>query len=398
MRMTRTLVFAPLLGALSLGACKPKTDPNAAVHADSAGVEIIRSSGKYRPIKWAFDTVFVIGGAGDSAFQRVRDHTVDVSRDGHIMVLDTDRRRVEIYGADGRLVKRLEPGGEAPIAMPSAVVTHGNEFVVYDVDKWSLIRISPEGKYLGTMPAPRQLRQGVLRSDSSAFVLGQRVQDTKTNTPVMSIVRVTDKDTTSIIAAALEEANSTFLPVCGGVQLMLEPIFADPPAWTARHGVTAVAEAPLYGVRLYRGTTEFRRIRRNLQPEESTNQFAALAAEPGKEIRRLDGSRCTIPAVEIARASGWKNVIPAIKAIALTPDGGMWLQRVDPGHSHPNVDIIDAKGEYVGTLPRNTPWPVGFLPNGNPVALAEDTLGVTRVIAYKVNTNPPPPAKPKPSN
>ena len=82
-------------------------------------------------------------------------------------------------------------------------------------------------------------------------------------------------------------------------------------------------------------------------------------------------------------------MIPAIRAIAIQPDGTLWLQRVDPGHSHPNVDIIDPKGEYVGTLPLNTPWPVGFLPNGNPVALADDSLGITHVIAYRINRNPP---------
>ncbi len=386
----RTLRILPVLCVIAVGACGDKTDPDAVVRTDSSGIEIVKSPGTYKKMVWAFDTIFTLGGAADSAFQRVRQHTVAVAGDGHIMVLDTDRNRVEVYDATGKLVKRMEaaPGGN--LRMPSAVVVHNGEFAVYDVDDWSLVRFSSTGEYLGRALAPRQFREGMIRSDSGALVIGQRVRDRKTDTPIMSIVRVTSTDTTSIIAATIEDPIQTSLPVCGGVMMMLEPIFAEPPAWTAGYGITAVAEAPLYGVRLYRGNTEFRRIRRGVEPEEASNQFATLAAEPGKLIRRPDGTSCTVDATEVARASGWKDVIPAIGGIAIAPDGSLWLQRVDPGHSHPNVDIIDPKGAYVGTLPLNTPWPVGFLPNGDPVALAEDSLGITRVIGYRINKNPPP--------
>jgi hypothetical protein len=390
------------LTALALGlvavlptACRRGPDINAAVHSDSSGIEIVESTGRFQPLKWAFDTAFVIGASGDSAFQRVRDHTVRVSPDGHIMILDTDRGRVEIHDSTGALVKRIDAGENSPLSMPSAVAVLGDKFGVYDVDDWSLVRFSTTGEYLGRSRVPRQFREGVLRSDSTALVFEQRVRDPGTESPVMSIVRATDTDTSSIIAAQIADATLVSLPVCGGVQLYLEPLFSGPPAWTAGHGVTAVAETPLYGIRLYHDTTEFRRIRRKLRPEEATNQYAALAAEPGKDIRRPDGTSCTIPAVEVARASGWADVIPAIAAIAIAPDGGLWVQRVDPGHSHPAVDIFNPAGEYVGTLPLETPWPVGFLPNGDPVALADDAAGVTRVIAYHIDRNPKPGATPE---
>ncbi|MEO5510519.1 MAG: hypothetical protein ABIV28_04365 [Longimicrobiales bacterium] len=385
----RALLAIPLLGVVLFSGCGKDKKKDLAVRSDSSGVEIIRNTGKYRKIVWAFDTAFIIGGVGDTAFKRVRAHTVAVSPDGHIMVLDTDLARLDVYDQNGALVKRLEKGNNH-LSIPSAVVLHGNEFAVYDVGDWSLVSFTSDGTYVGKGRAPRQFTDGVLRSDSTAFVLAQRVRDSKTNTPIISIVRVTAQDTTSIIAAAIEDAGQVALPICGGVTLMLPPIFSGPPAWTAGHGMTAVAEAPLYGVRLYRGTKEFRRVRRGVEPEESSNQYAVLASEPGKTINSPDGTTCTIPAVEVARASGWKEVIPTIGAISIANDGGLWVQRVDPGHSRPAVDIIDASGEYVGTLPLKTPWPVGFLPNGNPIAMDEDTAGNTQIIAYRINKNPAP--------
>jgi hypothetical protein len=94
--------------------------------------------------------------------------------------------------------------------------------------------------------------------------------------------------------------------------------------------------------------------------------------------------------VQIAKGSGWKDVIPAIGEITIAPDQGLWLRRVDPGRPEPAVDVIDAKGEYVGTLPLHTPWPIGFLPNGDPVSLTEDSLGVSRVIVYKIDRDAKP--------
>ena len=148
--------------------------------------------------------------------------------------------------------------------------------------------------------AADRFREGVLRSDSSAFVLAERVRDRKTDTPIMSIVRVTATDTTSIIAAAIEDAMSTSLPVCGGVQLMLEPIFAEPPAWTAAHGIVAVAEAPAgqVGVQLLHGVA----ARGHAATSSNLPVSSPQAFHPGREVRlkismrRASGSSCSAAA------------------------------------------------------------------------------------------------------
>jgi hypothetical protein len=249
------------------------------------------------------------------------------------------------------------------------------------------VSFSSDGTYIGTEPAPRQYVDGPLRTDSAALVIAQQLRDPSTNTPVVSIVRVSDTDTASIIAAEIDDPLNVQFPECG-ITMSLPPLFSGPPAWTAGRGITAVAEAPLYGVRLYRGTQEFRRVRRDLRPEPASNQYALLAAGEDRDIPLPNGTTCTITPLQIAKGSGWKETIPAIGAIAIMPDGGLWLRRVDPGHEMPAVDVIDPKGVYVGTLPLNTPWPVGFLPDGNPVALTADTLGIAHIVAYAIDRNP----------
>jgi hypothetical protein len=377
------VVFTIMCATLST-ACHVENKRDAVVRSDSSGVELVSSTGTYRPLTWGFDTLFMIGAPGDSAFKRVREHTVQVSRDGHIYLLDTGNGRIYIHDQTGKLTASIPPGANGHLDTPSALVLQPDGFAVYDVGRNALVRFSPDGKFLGQMAAPRQYQEGVMRTDSDAIILAQKVRDPKTDAPIMSIVRLSRTDTASIIAAQIDDEISVNFPGCG-ITMSLLPIFADPPAWDARNGITAVAEAPLYGVRMYRGTKEFRRVRRRLQPEAASNQYALLAAGEDRDIPMLDGTTCTITPLQIAKGSGWKEVIPAIGAIAIAPDQGLWLRRVDPGRPEPAVDVIDGKGEYVGTLPLHTPWPIGFLPNGNPVSLTEDTLGVSRIIVYKID-------------
>jgi hypothetical protein len=48
------------------------------------------------------------------------------------------------------------------------------------------------------------------------------------------------------------------------------------------------------------------------------------------------------------------------------------------------VDIFDATGEYVGTLPPDRPWPAAFASGERILALETDELGVQRVVVYRI--------------
>jgi hypothetical protein len=381
---TRALLFTTLTLTAGCGGA----DPNATVRTDSSGIAVIRNTGEYHPISWSFTPEFKLGAdSGQDSYGRVRENTVQVSPDGHIFVLDTDAKRVYIYDQAGREITRIESTAAQPLRVPAALVLTDDGFAIFDAELVSFMRYSTDGSYLGTTKAPRQFKQGVIDSDSGAFVLTQRLTDPATQKPVLSIIRVSPTDTTYVIAAQIDPEIEVSFRSCP-VRMFMTPLFAEPPAWDAGYGLIAVAEAPTYGVRLYREGQEVKRIRRHMPPEPATNQFALLAAGQGRDVRLYTGETCTIPAQEIALGSGWKDVIPAIGAIRITPERGLWLQRVDPGRALPAVDIIDPNGEYVGTLGLGTPWPVAFLPGDRPLVLEDDSLGVTHLVAYRIDKTP----------
>ena len=385
-KATRILLVTALLVAAGCNG----TDPDATVRTDSSGVEVVRTSGRYRSISWTFEPEFTLGANdGEGMYGRVRQHTVQVSPDGHIFVLDTDAKRVYIYDQAGKEIARVDSTAAVPLRIPAALVLVDDGFAIFDAEPLTLVKYGPDGGYIGTMKAPRQYKQGVIDSDSGALVLTQRLTDPKTQKPVLSIIRVSPTDTTYVIAAQIDEEIEVSFRSCP-VRMFMTPLFGDPPAWDAGHGLIAVAESPTYGVRLYREGREIGRVRRALRPEPSTNAYALLQAGNGRDIRLYSGETCTIPPEEIALGSGWKDVIPAIGAITITPEGGLWIQRVDPGRPNPAVDIIDPKGEYVGTLGLGTPWPIAILPGERPLVLEDDSLGVTHLVAYRIDKTPKP--------
>ena len=67
----RLLSLVPLVCLMPLAACSGNDDRETVIRSDSSGVELVYNRAEYRPIRWAFDTAFAIGGTGDSAMQRV---------------------------------------------------------------------------------------------------------------------------------------------------------------------------------------------------------------------------------------------------------------------------------------------------------------------------------------
>jgi hypothetical protein len=55
----------------------------------------------------------------------------------------------------------------------------------------------------------------------------------------------------------------------------------------------------------------------------------------------------------------------------------MWILRNAPGRrEHRSIDIVSIHGDYVGTLPPETPFPVSFAGTAHFVELTEDSLDV----------------------
>jgi hypothetical protein len=94
-----------------------------------------------------------------------------------------------------------------------------------------------------------------------------------------------------------------------------------------------------------------------------------------------------LTAEEAARQFGYHETTPMIQALALSPDGEVWLRRRTevPGESH--IDVLDATGAYVGTLPAESPFPALFRGADEIVTVERDDLDRPLVVVYRVHSS-----------
>jgi len=90
---------------------------------------------------------------------------------------------------------------------------------------------------------------------------------------------------------------------------------------------------------------------------------------------------------EVVEKRGFAPVIPAIGRVVLAPGGELWVERGYISGEHPAVDVFAATGEYLGTLPRGSPFPAAFLPGDRFVTTEKDDLDVVRAVIYHVERN-----------
>ena len=87
--------------------------------------------------------------------------------------------------------------------------------------------------------------------------------------------------------------------------------------------------------------------------------------------------------------AGIAEFVPAIRTLRVGPDGRIWVSRNGPRPEPTPTDILAADGSYVGTLPADAQYPIGFLPDGRLLAAERDELDVVRLVAYRIEETSP---------
>jgi hypothetical protein len=105
-------------------------------------------------------------------------------------------------------------------------------------------------------------------------------------------------------------------------------------------------------------------------------------AHPLRFLR--DGAECLIPAAEVVDRTGYADSVPAIADLALAPDGALWVRRWSPTGQGGPIDVFDRTGVYLGTLPGELPFPLHFLPTGEPLFVERDTNDVERLVVATI--------------
>jgi hypothetical protein len=391
LRLSTMLVGLPLATACGRG---ETVTAEAVVRVDSAGVEIVRSSGVDRPLPWTLAEVWRLGGAaeGPESFTRVGSHNLGADIAGNLYLMDGDASRIVVFDPGGEHLRSMGRKGEGPgeLQFPIGLsVTPGGAATVFDVGKGGLVPFGPEGSALPQVPFPHYTDPGVrhFQKTDDGVTVARSVQ-IEGRRGVELVAWRDDADGQDTVRFVYSEFEAPEMVDFGCIGLALRPLFAPTVRWAMAGGRIATATTGEYRVDVYQSDGRLSRsVRRSVSPGRATLADAIAEAEPG--IRMVGAARCEITAAEVAEGRGYLETTPAIRDIRLAEDGTLWVERFEPGTPAAGrsgtIDVFDASGAYLGSLPGGTRFPILLLPDDR-VALAEkDALDVERLVVMQVS-------------
>jgi len=145
-----------------------------------------------------------------------------------------------------------------------------------------------------------------------------------------------------------------------------------------------------YEVDLYAppGFSLVRRIRRQVPAIPATEARARATVGDGMRMMSAAGVRIC-DATEVVEKRGFAPVVPPISAVAVSPNGEIFLQRWAPEGEDRPIDILTLDGEYQGTLTPGFPFPEAFLGGDRIVVSERDELDLSSVAVYRIGRGEP---------
>ena len=373
--MPRLVVVIVACLPLAGTACGAGSDAPRAQRVDSAGVTLVTSTGEDRPLAWAFEPELTLGG---EEFYRVSRWNVDADDRGIIHVLDRDAKRVLRYAPDGALLDTLGGPGQGPgeLAWPNALdVAPDGRVSVSDFGRGRVITWSADGTLLGEDASAdpgesfRRLGAGEARE----------LQARGTGTTESRLVHVSEGGDTTEVASAAWTGRPITLESCGMSFSGMPPIFSPSLRWDAAGRRIAAVSGPEYDIRVSDDGAPSLRLRRRLTPPAATREQALTELGEGMRVVSAGGARVCEPA-EVVDQRGVAELAPLLEQIVVEPGGRIWARRFVAGDEPGAIDVFEADGEYLGTLPPSTPLPIGFLPDGRVMTSRTDDLDVQRLV------------------
>jgi 6-bladed beta-propeller len=389
MKLRTCLVQLARAAAVSvLVACGGGDAGLASVHTDSAGIEIVRYDGADRPPPFTLREEFRLGGSetiAEQSFFQVYPGTVDADAAGNLYVLDRAGSRVVVFDGAGTFVRSMGRAGSGPgeLGFPGGVDVEPDGTVnVVDFGKRGMVRFDPSGEPLPELsPLPPGYYGGVVRTFGDARVLPMRRSLAEGGVDALVVARAAD--TTVIGSIALGERKAIQLPSCGMGFSGMSPLFTPSLRWAAAGNRIALSTTAHYDVEIFEDGREVRRVRRAIAPTPATEALALEEVGESMQVQTEGGVR-RCDAREVVEQQGFAETVPATSTLALSPDGWLWVLRGGPRDSARPIDLFDANGDYVGTFPPDSPFPILFLPDGRIAAGETDDVDVTRLVVYTV--------------
>ncbi len=373
--------------AMVMSGCAQSEGTSTATRRDSAGIRIVENGGSERPLAASLNLAYRLGGksSGPESFYELYPWQVGVSAKGVIGVLDHQGHRVSTFNVDGSPIATYgrEGGGPGEFRYPSSIAVEPNGGVlVYDYGKKALVPFAADGTVLDERPLTVPFNGVRMVATASGLVLLSENRQGSEGKTTSRVLYLSATDTVQLGPSASSSFKMVRYQSCG-VVMRQPPLFASELVWGSNGVRTAVAGSPDYSIWIFDDTTLVDVIRRDLQPEQVTEEVAKREVGEG-EHWEIGGRECLVPGNEVLEERGYGPVVPIVEAVVVTPEGGLWVKRRNPGTQERSVDVFDNDGQYLGTMTPSPPFPVAFLPGERFIAIEKDSLDVQTLAVYGV--------------
>lgn len=379
----RGRVLAILLGT---AACAESPVERTSVHTDSAGIDIALAGSVDVDPAWTFERVRVLGGddTGEQSFFAAVPGLVEADGTGNLYVLDNDANRIVVFDSAGDFVRSMGREGSAPDEFTRALafsVSEGGTASLFDLGKRGIMRFGPAAEVLGVVPTPVDYFGGSFHLEAGVLTIPRQLMSEAGRTV---LVRMTETDTAHLVSLPVPQRRAIQLTSCGMAFSGMPPVFTPTLRWTKRGTRTVVATSAEYDLLVFDGDSLVMRIRRDIAPSPATAELAVQDLGPAMEVRTEGGVRRCDPG-EVVEQRGYADVMPAIARLILDPAGRLWVERSHVRGQSAPIDVYDARGDYAGTLPASTPFPVTFLSANRMASIEVDELDVSRLVIHHIS-------------
>jgi hypothetical protein len=371
----------------ALAGCGGSPLPATATVRDSAGVTIVTKDATDRPLSWTVRPVFTLGGQDDGpeAFYQVNADLVALDGADNMTVVDPMAARVHQFAADGSHRWSVGNRGSGPGEFEYPIgVSAGPDgrLLVFDPRRGAILELDSAGGLAGEHRA-RGITVAVAAARSAEVVEQWRYGD---DGRVAQLSALTGTDTVTLVRAPPVRTSTARFEACGPGPASVTPVMLAPElAWYVRDTIIAAATGAEYAVRFVTAEGRVVRVvRRALPARAATVADAEHWAEEHPVVYTRGASECRIPAMEMVEKIGYADSVPAIGALVLTPDGGLWVRRWSVTGTAGPIDVFGAAGDYLGTLPSTFPFPLHVRTDGRMLYAEKDSLDIERLVVAEV--------------
>lgn len=304
---------------------------------------------------------------------------------GQIYAIDWNSPRLVAFDRLGRYLGGFGQEGAGPGEFRNPVATFlepDGTLMVWDVGRSILSRWSPSGELQGEERAPVQYWGPGFAAHRDAVITVTTEEDPSGARMVQRLVTVSpDEDLRTLHELPIELG----VMRVGGGAMPAPKILAPSLIWAAKGDRVYVLNGPGYRIDVYNGGKLTRSMRRDVPSIPVSRDLALEAVESGPGPYSGFMRRANVTAEQIVSSVGHEKLTSPVQAIAIDPDGRIWVTRTHDGLRPAEIDILSAHGEYEGSLVAPG-LPVAFLSASEFVALqvAEET-GIVRLVLYQLS-------------